>query len=222
MEKREESQSNWSCVTQLLENNSPLKLGRYTGYWFHHTPRRMLHSLSYYKFAAKMIGSGKRVLDVGCNEGLGSYLLSKECGQCDGIDFDQGAVELAQENYPELSFSCEDFLQSDKGPYDALVNFDVIEHIYPENAGAFLGKIADHLSDYGVALIGTPSEISQTFASDVSKRGHVNIYSAERLEKEVKEHFEHCFLFAANDEIVHTGYLPLAHYLIALACRPKR
>ena len=27
-------------------------------------------------------------------------------------------------------------------------------------------------------------------------------------------------MFAANDELVHTGFLPMAHYLLAVGCRP--
>jgi len=167
-----------------------------------------------------MIGQEKRVLDVGCNEGLGSWVIAKECGYCKGLDFDEVAIETARNNF-DLDFSCEDFLESEPGSYDAVINFDVIEHIYPEHASAFLSKIADNLHDNGVAVIGTPSLISQQFASEISKKGHVNIYSHERLEKELKEHFEYVFLFAANDEVIHTGYLPLAHYFIALACKPR-
>lgn len=225
MENKQETMSNWSCVTQLLEKqNRPIELGRYASYWFHRTPRRMLHCLSYYKFAAKMIGCDKRVLDVGCNEGLGSWLIAKECGFCRGIDFDEEAITTAQKNFqdPSIEYYCENFLEMKKSAWDAVINFDVIEHIYPEHAKHFVQNICDNLKDSGIAILGTPSEISQTFASKVSKKGHVNIYSPDRLEEQMKEFFEHVFIFAANDEVVHTGYLPLAHYLIAVCCKPRR
>lgn len=216
--------SNWSCVTQLLENHESITLGRYVSYWIRHTPRRLLHCMSYYKFAAKMIGPNKRVLDIGCNEGLGTWVMGKECGYCKGIDFDEEAFQKARHNFKNscVEFSCEDFLESAPGIFDAAVCFDVIEHIYPEHALDFFKKIAENLHDNGTAVIGTPSLISQEFASAISKKGHVNIYSHERLEKELREHFEYVFLFSANDEVVHTGFLPLAHYFIALVCKPKR
>lgn len=216
--------SNWSCVTQLLKDEKPIQLGRYAAYWYHKTPRRMLHSLSYYKFAAKMIGSKKRVLDVGCNEGLGSWVLAKECGYCHGVDFDEEAVQTASANFndPAIRFTCEDFLKKEPGKWDAVVNFDVIEHIYPENAPLFLQKIANNLLPHGIAVLGTPSEISQQFASPISKKGHVNIYSHDRLVEELSSCFEYVFLFSAHDEVVHTGFSPLAHYFIALVCKPKR
>ena len=51
-----ETKSNWECVTQELMQDTPeINLGRYASHWFYKTPRRVLHSISYYKFAAKMI-----------------------------------------------------------------------------------------------------------------------------------------------------------------------
>jgi 2-polyprenyl-3-methyl-5-hydroxy-6-metoxy-1,4-benzoquinol methylase len=224
IEKKEETMSNWSCVTQLLSNEQPIKLGRYHSYLIHRTPRRVLYSLSYYKFAAKMIGEGKRVLDVGCNEGLGSWVIAKECGFCKGIDFDERAIAIAQSNFkdPEITFAYQDFFNIPVEAWDGIVNFDVIGHIYPEHSLSFIKRVADSLVPEGVALFGTPSAISQQFASPVSKKGHVNIYTHERFYQELSLHFEHLFLFAAHDEVIHTGYFPLAHYFIALCCKPKK
>ena len=220
-----ESKSNWSCVTEELMQEVPeVKLGRYASYWFHKTPRRVLHSMSYYKFASKLIGKNKRVLDVGCNEGLGTFLIGKECGFSKGIDFDEEAILQAQKNFSEpfVEFEVGDFLKNDdKSFWDAVINFDVIEHILPENAHDFLGGIADRLTPEGLCVIGTPSQISQEFASEVSKKGHINIYSHERLETEMREHFDFVFMFAANDEVIHTGYLPLAHYFITVGGKKK-
>jgi 2-polyprenyl-3-methyl-5-hydroxy-6-metoxy-1,4-benzoquinol methylase len=223
MEKKPETMSNWSCVAQFLENEQPIQLGRYNSFLTHRTPRRMLYSLSYYKFAAKMIGTDKRVLDIGCNEGLGSWVIAKECGFCKGIDFDSKAIESAKKNFCHTSIDFEsiDFFNMPTSSWHAAISFDVIEHIFPEHALEFIGKMASCLTEDGVAVVGTPSEISQKFASPITKKGHVNIYSHERLYREFAAFFEHVFLFSANDEIVHTGYLPLAHTYIVLCCKPK-
>lgn len=223
MTKIAETQSNWEAVIEMMEETPSIELGPYASYWYHQTPRRMLHSLSYYKFAAKMIGGGKKVLDVGCNEGLGTWVLAKECGFCKGIDFDEEAIARAKKNFsdPSIAFLCEDFLKASEGIWDAVVSFDVIEHIFPEHAPLFMKKVAASLTPHGIAVIGTPSLISQQFASEISKKGHVNVYSPERLEEEMRRHFEFVFLFAAHDEVVHTGYLPLAHYLIAVGCKKR-
>jgi 2-polyprenyl-3-methyl-5-hydroxy-6-metoxy-1,4-benzoquinol methylase len=154
---------------------------------------------------------------------LGTYVVAKECGFAKGIDFDQEAIDVALKNFqePYIQFEVKDFLEcrGEDAGFDAVINFDVIEHIYPEHAEHFFESIKHHLAPHGMAVIGTPSLISQTFASEISKRGHVNIYDPPRLYQEMSRHFDYVFLFSANDELVHTGYLPLAHYLIAVGCQ---
>jgi 2-polyprenyl-3-methyl-5-hydroxy-6-metoxy-1,4-benzoquinol methylase len=198
--------------------------GKYVSHWFRRSPRRMLYALAYYRFAASLIGSGKKVLDIGCSEGVGTWLLAKECGYAMGVDFDDEAIASAKQNYhgSEIEFYADDFLRLEvKGGWDAVVNFDVIEHIEPAEAGEFLQGMSNHLKPDGIAIIGTPSEISQQFALPISKRGHVNIYTAERLESEMKQYFSNVFLFSANDEVVHTGFASLAHYFFAVGCKKR-
>lgn len=224
-----EQNAQWQDVSDLMQGQSAVKLGHYTSYWMRHSPRRALHYLSYYKFASKLIGKPRRVLDVGCAEGLGTWVLAVECGgQVTGLDMDAELVDYARHNWSaeedaRIRFETGDFLKAEaQAPYQALVSFDVIEHIVPEQVPRWWAQIKVQLSHDGLAIIGTPSEISQTYASEISKKGHVNIYSAERLRAEMLEHFHHVFMFAAHDEVVHTGFMPLAHYQIALGCRPRR
>jgi 2-polyprenyl-3-methyl-5-hydroxy-6-metoxy-1,4-benzoquinol methylase len=218
----DDERSRWDKVTHLM-GDKPVALGQYVSYWFSKTPRRALNYMSYYKFAAKMIGRNKRVLDVGCNEGLGTWLLAVECGFAKGIDLDEGAVRTAKANWedPRVQFHCGDFLREKPEAYDAAVSFDVIEHISPDHVGAFMTRLTANLGQGGVCVIGTPNLNGQVYASAVSKAGHVNVYSAEGLEKEMLRYFKHVFLFAANDEVVHTGFFPMAHYLIAVGCGKK-
>jgi 2-polyprenyl-3-methyl-5-hydroxy-6-metoxy-1,4-benzoquinol methylase len=210
----------WDEVTEMM-GDKQIALGRYCAYWFDHTPRRALYYSSYYKFAAKMIGRNKRVLDVGCSEGLGTWMLAAECGFARGIDSDDEAIAVAQANWPanKVEFLAGDFLEAAPGQWDAVVNFDVIEHIRPENAARFLERIAANLVPHGVTVIGTPNEPGQVHASAVARAGHINVYSAERLEAEMRRYFGHVFMFMANDEVVHTGFPPMTHYLIALGCK---
>ncbi len=217
---QQNERARWHEVTEMMEDRQ-IVLGRHMAYWFLRSPRRALYYMSYYKFAAKMIGRNQRVLDVGCGEGMGTWLLAKECGHARGVDLDTEAIAVAQGNWidPRIEFACTDFLTEKPGEWDAVVNFDVIEHILPENVGAFWKGIADNLTPYGVAVIGTPNLTGQVYASEVAKAGHVNVYAADRLEEEMRRYFRHVFMFGANDEVVHTGYPPMAHYLLALGCK---
>jgi 2-polyprenyl-3-methyl-5-hydroxy-6-metoxy-1,4-benzoquinol methylase len=199
----------------------PVELGQHVAYWLRRTPRRALHSTSYYKFAAKMLGRGRRVLDIGCGEGLGTWLLAAECGGAVGVDFDQDAVAVAKKNWPDprIRFDCADALSlAGKERFDGVVHFDVIEHIAPEHADDFLVKTADLLGPEGIYVVGTPNITSRQYASAVTNAGHINLYSGERLEESLRRVFRFVFMFGANDEVVHTGFLPMAHYLLGVGC----
>ncbi len=217
-----EEMSQWMSVTEIMDKEE-ITLGRYLAYWFENTPRRALYYTSYYKFAAKLIGKNQRVLDVGCSEGLGTWLLAAECGYAQGIDLDEAAISVAKKNWQSerISFECADFLELKPKPWNAVVSFDVIEHILPENADSFFTGVTNNLTHNGIAIIGTPSQEGQQYASDISKAGHVNVYSYERLEQEMSRHFHNVFVFCANDEIIHTGFSKLAHYFIAVGCKKR-
>lgn len=217
-----QEKSQWMPVTELM-NRESITFGRYLSYWFDKTPRRALYYASYYKFAAKMIGKDRSVLDVGCSEGLGTWILAAECGRAMGVDIDSEAIAVAKENWRDgrISFSCSDFLTLPPTERDAVVSFDVVEHILPDHADSFFSGIATNLRHNGVAVIGTPNLDGQQYASEISKAGHVNVYSYDRLEESMRNHFHHVFMFCANDEVIHTGYSRMAHYLIAVGCRKK-
>ena len=64
-----------------------------------------------------------------------------------------------------------------------------------------------------------PSLESQEYASPQSKAGHVNCKSGNDLKKTLEKHFKNVFVFSMNDEVIHTGYYPMAHYLLALCIK---
>lgn len=201
-----------------------LKLGKYNSFQHVKSPRRILHSLAYYQFASKLIGKDRRVLDVGCNEGQGTYLLGKECGYAYGTDFDEEAIEAAKRNYTSdaVEFTTEDFFDADHLPaWDAITSFDVIEHIYPEHADEFVSKMAEKINPDGMVILGTPSLTSKQYASKVTNAGHVNLYTSEGLEHQLDKFFHNTFVFLANDELVHLGFPPLGHYLLGIGCNKK-
>ncbi len=87
-------------------------------------------------FVCELVGSGKRVLEIGCGPGSIARVM-KARGQCrvTGIEVDQAAIALAwphceaiyaqdlnAENWPQVL--------GNAGPFDTVVAADVLEHLY--------------------------------------------------------------------------------------------
>lgn len=212
----------WLGVTSLLGDKSK-HLGRHWSYNLRNDPKRLAFVLSRYKFAAKMASKGKRVLELGCSEGIGAPLLSEFATSYTGVDLDASAISTAQENFATKTrcFIEDDFLGKSYGTFDSIISLDVIEHIHQEFEPLFFDTVRANLGDDGICIIGTPNCTSDIYASPASKLGHVNLFSEERLLATMKSVFHNVFIFGMNDEVVHTGYAPMAHYLIAIGCYRK-
>ena len=212
----------WGEVKNYF-GDRPITLGPFTGYRLRNTPRNVLFGLSRYKFAAKMLGDGKEVLEVGCSEGLGTILLAEFAKRVVAVDMDEKAIGYARESFPseKIEFKALDFLEADLGRFDSVVSFDVIEHIYPENERKFFSAIARHLKKDGICIIGTPNKNAEQYASEITRLGHVNTSTWQVLKDNLKSYFRDSLIFSSNDEIVHTGFYPLAHYLIGMGVGVK-
>jgi hypothetical protein len=82
----------------------------------------------------------------------------------------------------------------------------------------FLSTVADNLKPHGFCVLGTPNETASLYASAHSREGHVNLFTAERLVATLRDRFYNVFAFGMNDEVVHTGFYPMCHYLFAVGC----
>jgi len=105
--------------------------------------------------------------------------------------------------------------------HEALFSLDVIEHIAPRDEHAYISNLCESLTEDGLLMIGTPSLESQIYASPPSKAGHINCKTSTELKALLEKYFEHVFVFSMNDEVIHTGFSPMAHYLFALCTVPK-
>jgi len=206
-----------------IQKSEHFSLGPYYSYQMRNTPRHIIFTLARYKFAMKMIGTGRRVLELGCNEGLGSYYLAEFSAAVHGVDFDEEAITWAKDNLPsdKLSFTCDNFLDKKYGQYEAVVSYDVIEHIYLNKEDLYLQTVLNNLLPTGIFITGTPNINAEQYANQDIAGAHVNMYSGERFQALLEKYFHNVFLFGQNDEMIHTGYIPMTHYLIALCCFKK-
>jgi 2-polyprenyl-3-methyl-5-hydroxy-6-metoxy-1,4-benzoquinol methylase len=210
----------WEEVRKIIDSEpfelGPFYSGQLKGHW------SLLRTMARYKFVANMI-TNKIVLDVGCGEGLGTYLLSKYTQSIHGIDTDKEAIKYASEKLkrPKLSFQLSDFLYSSHTNYDVITAVDVIEHIPQPKEDLFMEKITKSIHSDGIAIIGTPNENMKEYESEEAKAGHINMYTEERLKALMEKYFYNVFTFGMNDEVVYTGYKPMCQYIFAVGCNKK-
>ncbi len=215
----------WEEAREALDPTE-LELGPYFAYQALRQPRHLLFTLARYKFAAKLLADKGplEILELGCAEGLGTVMLTEGGHRITAVDFDEQSIEHARRTLADhlnVDFRCEDFLGRSIGQFDAVVSLDVIEHIEPTLEGKFMETVVSSLKPNGICIIGTPNETSSAYASKPSQIGHVNLYDHDRLTALFHKHFHYVFPFGMNDELAHTGFPPMRHYLVTLGCHKR-
>jgi 2-polyprenyl-3-methyl-5-hydroxy-6-metoxy-1,4-benzoquinol methylase len=202
------------------------RLGLRSSQSWHDDPKHLLFRLSRYKFVAKMLSGSDHVLEIGCGDAFGTRLVQQEVKKLSATDFDEVFIQDVKARMVErwrFSVFTHDLLAGPiSGNYDGIFALDVLEHISPHDEHKFLKNAFAPLSSYGVGIIGMPSLESQAYASPTSRAGHVNCKSMPELRRTMREHFHNVFMFSMNDEMVHTGFHSMAHYLFALCVHKKQ
>jgi 2-polyprenyl-3-methyl-5-hydroxy-6-metoxy-1,4-benzoquinol methylase len=200
-------------------------LGLMTNQAWDDDPKRLVFTLARYKFVAKMLSGRRHVLEVGCADAFGTRIVRQEVSELTAVDFDPVFIEDVNKRMrPNWQFNCFVHDMLDKpvlGSFDGVYALDVLEHIQPGDEEKFLINFTASMAPHGVAIIGMPSLESQTYASEISKAGHVNCKSMPDLKATMEKYFANVFMFSMNDEVVHTGYYKMAHYVIALCCERR-
>lgn len=195
-------------------------LGPYTSHIWRHDPRHMCFLFARYKFCAKMLIGKKRALEVGCGDSIGTPIVLQSVDSVHGIDFEPIVIRDAEKRNPygsRCTYAVHDMTQGPvQGNFDAAFALDVIEHIPPSLENQFISNIAGSLNQNGILILGTPNITAHQYASEGSQKGHINLKSGETLRKTLLNHFANVFIFSMNDEVVHTGFSPMAHYLIGM------
>lgn len=211
---------------EIKEKYGLTQLGIMTNQCWFDDPRRLAFVLARYKFVSKMLSGKKRVAEIGCGDGFATRIVQQEVGQVTAIDFDpvfiQDIKDRMNPRWP-LETIVHDLLI---GPipgeaFDAVYALDVLEHISPEKEHLFMRNIVSSLGDHGTVILGMPSIQSQAYASKLSKEGHVNCKDEPTFRALMSQYFHHVFMFSMNDEVIHTGFYPMANYLFAIGCEQK-
>lgn len=205
----------------------PVELGRYASDEYATDPKHFAFVSSRYKFASKMLGGMGTVLEIGCGDGFGAPIVADAVDKLICTDINAPMLKEIQRRHANFalnaSYVYHDFREQ---PFEPMADggylIDVIEHIFPGEEDAFMSNIAGSLNEHGVLLIGTPNKTAEQYASEWSRKGLINLKTQQTLNELTTRYFHNVFNFSMNDEVVHTGYAPMCHFLWALCVDPRR
>ena len=213
-------------ISTLEEEVRVASLGRMRNFDWHNDPRRLLFTLARYKFVSKMFDGYETVLEIGCGDAFATRIVQQTVKNVTATDFDPIFIEEIHDRRQhkwELDAHVHNMvLEPTKQSFDGIFSLDVLEHVQQSDEDAFLKNTCLSLKSHGALIIGMPSLESQTYASEGSKIGHVNCKTGTDLRDLMKKYFHSVFMFSMNDEVVHTGFFPMAHYLFAVCCDKKQ
>lgn len=183
-------------------------------------PKRLTFVLSRYKFVAKMLAGKQSVIETGCGDALGLPIVANAVGRLIALDWDPRLIDGNKRRLSHLTnvtFLAHDFnIAAAPHKADAIYSVDVIEHIDPAGEARFMEHQIAALPRTGVMIVGTPNETASAYASPQSEIGHINLKSFTTLKTLMERYFDNVFMFGMNDEVLHTGYAPMCHYLWAV------
>ena len=145
-----------------------------------------------YEFAAGF-AKGKRVLDIACGSGYGSYLIaSSGAAFVQGVDISKEAIDSARRRFisDNLNYEQCDLLDfASSRPFDLIISFETIEHIHDFQRA--IATYANLLADDGLLLISSPnrnitSPGAKTIADPPNNPFHVREFTTDELITELE------------------------------------
>jgi 2-polyprenyl-3-methyl-5-hydroxy-6-metoxy-1,4-benzoquinol methylase len=179
-------------------------------------------TIARYKFACKWMRDTDRVLEVGCGEGFGCNFFSRHTAETIGLDIDEEAVRRCRERYrrENLDFIVGDIIDPTIPPtpeYDAVVSFEMIEHVDRADGHRMVANCATYLRPGGMCILSTPR--SRPDRSVSRRHHHVFEYDYETLLETLEPHFQRVMVFCQNDEYIYAGHPSTAWNFIACCFR---
>lgn len=136
---------------------------------------------------ARSYCSGKKVLDIACGEGYGSYVMAESWGaaQVHGVDNSPEAIESARKNFTSqrVVYHCQDaerlgeLFGSDE--FDLIVSLETFEHL--RNPQPVLRELNRILKPEGTVIVTCPNDHWYYRAQGVANPFHVRKYYFEEF-----------------------------------------
>lgn len=180
------------CLAFELEAMSDLLLRRKTERWVHNFSDHFveIEHAARYTWVSQFVHN-KRVLDIACGIGRGSFLLASDgkAREVVGCDFDKRSIEYAliRNKFPTINYFVNDAQKfNDKNKYDLIVSFETIEHL--PNASIFLECMQAVLADSGYLIISTPIS-SKPFDDKPDNLYHIQEWGFKEFQELLSKYF---------------------------------
>ena len=146
----------------------------------------------------------KRILDIGCGDGVLSYLLYKEGAKISGIDYSDIAINLAKQKTKNYNI---DFRQGNAyklmyndNTFDIVVSSDVIEHL--DNVNKYLSKINRVVVQNGIVIIST----SIRYTEYPLDKEHIIEWFPTEFKKIIEQKFKNSKYFYSHPLVLEELY----------------
>lgn len=143
---------------------------------------------------AKYYTQGKRVLDLACGEGYGSWLLAQSAIEVIGVDIDEPIIHHAtsvyqQDNLRFLQGSIVDIPIHQNRTFDLVTCFEALEHIVEHEA--LLSEVKRMLSKDGLFIVSTPNK--PVYSNNGTKKNphHRKELEFNEFDSLMRQHFKY-------------------------------
>ena len=150
-----------------------------------------------YSFALHFVKS-KRVLDLACGEGYGSYILSKPAEHVVGIDIDEKTIKHASSKYikNDLEFIRGSVLEvpvEGEMLFDVIICFEILEHVKEHEE--LMKEVKRLLKDDGIFIVSTPNK--KAYSDDVAYKNpfHEKELYFDEFKELLKRYFDYVYFF---------------------------
>lgn len=154
-----------------------------------------------YAFASSHV-EGKKVLDIACGEGYGSYLLSIQAESVKGVDISEEIIQHAIEKYkkPNLEFKVG---LAERIPYpdqffDVVVSFETIEHLVSQKE--MIEEIFRVLKANGKLIISSPDKGVYSDSRNYKNKFHEKELYADEFIELIRSYFPSVSIFGQSSQ----------------------
>jgi ubiquinone/menaquinone biosynthesis C-methylase UbiE/glycosyltransferase involved in cell wall biosynthesis len=150
-----------------------------------------------YRFAKEFVRN-KKVLDLACGEGYGSFMLAEKAESVIGIDIDESTIRHAsskyiKENLEFIEGSITNVPIKGENIFDVVICFEALEHI--EEHDKLMKEVKRLLTVAGIFIVSTPNKYTYTDQSNFQNPFHLKELYFDDFKDLLSNNFQHAYIY---------------------------